>query len=58
MVDGDEWSRRVAFVAQRPAEVFALAAAWLDARPGIRAVGDVGWHRTADGHQLRIYFRD
>jgi hypothetical protein len=53
----EEWERRVVFVADSPAEAFAMAAAWLDRRPEIEALGDVGWHRTADGHQLRIYYR-
>ena len=53
----EEWERRVVFVGQTPAEAFAMAADWLDRRPEITALGDVGWHRTADGHQLRLYFR-
>jgi hypothetical protein len=53
----EEWERRVVFVADTPAEAFALAADWLDRRPDIEALGDVGWHHTADGHQLRLYYR-
>lgn len=53
----EEWERRVVFVGETPAEAFAMAAAWLDRRPEIVALGDVGWHRTADGHQLRVYYR-
>lgn len=53
----EEWERRVVFVGQTPAEAFAMAAEWLDRRPEIVALGDVGWHRTADGHQLRVYYR-
>ena len=54
----DEWARRMVFVGRTPAEAFAMAAAWLDRRPDIASVSDVGWHRTADGHQLRLYYRD
>ncbi|MET0415307.1 MAG: hypothetical protein ABW022_04725, partial [Actinoplanes sp.] len=53
----EEWERRVVFVGETPAEVFALAAEWLDRRPEIESIGDVGWHHTADGHQLRLYYR-
>jgi hypothetical protein len=53
----EEWERRVVFVGDTPAEVFALAADWLDRRPEIESLGDVGWHRTAEGHQLRLYYR-
>ncbi|NMO51357.1 hypothetical protein HH310_09165 [Actinoplanes sp. TBRC 11911] len=53
----EEWERRVIFVGDTPAEAFALAADWLERRPGIEAIGDVGWHHTADGHQLRLYYR-
>jgi hypothetical protein len=34
-----------------------MAADWLERRPGIETLGDVGWHHTASGHQLRIYYR-
>jgi hypothetical protein len=54
----EEWERRVAFVGRTPAEAFALAADWLGRRPDIDVLGDVGWHHTASGHQLRIYYRD
>ena len=53
----EEWERRVVFIGETPAEAFAMAAAWLERRPDITALGDVGWHRTADGHQLRVYYR-
>ncbi|WP_250008979.1 hypothetical protein [Actinoplanes sp. M2I2] len=53
----EEWERRVVFVGQTPAEAFAMAAAWLRRRPDITTLGDVGWHHTADGHQLRVYFQ-
>jgi hypothetical protein len=53
----EEWERRVVFVGQTPAEAFAMAAAWLERRPDITVLGDVGWHHTADGHQLRVYYR-
>lgn len=53
----EEWERRVIFLGDTPAEAFAQAAEWLDRRPDIEAIGDVGWHRTADGHQLRLYYR-
>jgi hypothetical protein len=53
----EEWERRVIFVGETPAEAFALAADWLDRRPDIEVLGDVGWHHTADGHQLRLYYR-
>lgn len=53
----EEWERRVVFVGETPAEVFALAADWLDERPEISSLGDVGWHHTAEGHQLRLYYR-
>nr|WP_296070978.1 hypothetical protein [uncultured Actinoplanes sp.] len=53
----EEWERRVVFVGETPAEAFALAADWLNGRPDIASLGDVGWHHTADGHQLRLYFR-
>ena len=53
----EEWERRVVFVADSPAEAFAMAAEWLERRPDIDVLGDVGWHHTANGHQLRIYFR-
>jgi hypothetical protein len=54
----EEWERRVSFVGQTPAEAFAMAAAWLERRPDVDVLGDVGWHHTASGHQLRIYYRD
>ncbi|GAA0511847.1 hypothetical protein Ade02nite_44480 [Paractinoplanes deccanensis] len=53
----EEWERRAVFIGRTPAEAFAMAAEWLERRPDIQALGDVGWHRTADGHQLRIYYR-
>ena len=53
----EEWERRVSFVGQSPAEAFAMAADWLERRPEIETLGDVGWHHTASGHQLRIYYR-
>jgi len=53
----EEWERRVSFVGRTPAEAFAMAADWLDRRPEIDVLGDVGWHHTANGHQLRIYYR-
>jgi hypothetical protein len=53
----EEWERRVSFIGATPAEAFAMAADWLERRPEIRTLGDVGWHHTASGHQLRIYFR-
>jgi hypothetical protein len=53
----EEWERRVSFVGRTPAEAFAMAADWLQRRPDIDVLGDVGWHHTANGHQLRIYFR-
>ena len=53
----EEWERRVSFVGRTPAEAFAMAADWLERRPDIDVLGDVGWHHTANGHQLRIYFR-
>jgi hypothetical protein len=53
----EEWERRVIFVGATPAEAFALAADWLEGRPDVKSLGDVGWHHTADGHQLRLYFR-
>jgi hypothetical protein len=53
----EEWERRVAFVGRTPAEAFAMAADWLAKRPDIDVLGDVGWHHTGSGHQLRIYYR-
>ena len=53
----EEWERRVSFVGRTPAEAFAMAADWLRRRPEVEVLGDVGWHHTAHGHQLRIYFR-
>ena len=53
----EEWERRVSFVGRTPAEAFAMAADWLQRRPEIDVLGDVGWHHTANGHQLRIYYR-
>jgi hypothetical protein len=53
----EEWERRVVFIGATPAEAFAMAADWLRRRPEITSLGDVGWHHTADGHQLRVYFR-
>ena len=53
----EEWERRVSFIGSTPAEAFAMAADWLSRRPEIETVGDVGWHHTANGHQLRIYYR-
>ncbi|XVV10555.1 hypothetical protein ACQP2X_37790 [Actinoplanes sp. CA-131856] len=53
----EEWERRVVFIGRTPAEAFAMATEWLTRRPDIEALGDVGWHRTADGHQLRLYYR-
>jgi hypothetical protein len=53
----EEWERRVSFVGKTPADAFAMAADWLERRPDIETIGDVGWHHTASGHQLRIYYR-
>jgi len=53
----EEWEKRVSFVGATPAEAFAMAADWLERRPEIETLGDVGWHHTANGHQLRIYYR-
>lgn len=53
----EDWERRVSFVGRTPAEAFALAAEWLERRPDIEVLGDVGWHHTSSGHQLRIYYR-
>ncbi|MBL7261927.1 hypothetical protein [Paractinoplanes lichenicola] len=53
----EEWERRVVFIGETPADAFAMAAAWLEKRPDITTLGDVGWHHTADGHQLRVYFQ-
>ncbi|WP_433295192.1 hypothetical protein ACQP2F_35140 [Actinoplanes sp. CA-030573] len=53
----EDWERRVAFVGRTPAEAFAMAADWLERRPDIDVLGDVGWHHTASGHQLRIYYK-
>ncbi|MEU8813217.1 hypothetical protein [Actinoplanes sp. NPDC048796] len=53
----EEWERRVVFIGRTPAEAFAMATEWLTRRPDVEALGDVGWHRTADGHQLRLYYR-
>lgn len=52
----EEWERRVSFVGGTPAEAFAMAAKWLKRHPEVGALGDVGWHHTAAGHQLRLYF--
>ncbi|HEX9998950.1 MAG TPA: hypothetical protein VGB74_00725 [Actinoplanes sp.] len=54
----EEWERRVVFVGETPAEAFELAAEWLARRPDLEFLADVGWHYTADGHQLRVYYRD
>ncbi|GIE92764.1 hypothetical protein Ari01nite_02290 [Paractinoplanes rishiriensis] len=53
----EEWERRVSFIGADPAEAFAMAAQWLERHPEVEALGDVGWHHTAAGHQLRIYYR-
>jgi hypothetical protein len=53
----EEWERRVSFVGGTPAEAFAMAAKWLKKHPEIGTLGDVGWHHTPTGHQLRLYFR-
>lgn len=53
----EDWERRVSFVGRTPAEAFALAADWLERHPDVDVLGDVGWHHTSSGHQLRIYFR-
>ncbi|GAA0574351.1 hypothetical protein GCM10010172_68720 [Paractinoplanes ferrugineus] len=53
----EEWERRVSFVGRTPADAFAMAADWLERRPDVETIGDVGWHHTASGHQLRIYYR-
>lgn len=53
----EEWERRISFVGRTPADAFAMAADWLERRPDIETIGDVGWHHTASGHQLRIYYR-
>src|SRR6185436_68012 len=51
--DVEDWERRVSFVGQTPAEAFAMAADWLERHPDIIALGDIGWHHTPTGHQLR-----
>ncbi|MEU4240294.1 hypothetical protein [Actinoplanes sp. NPDC026619] len=53
----EEWERRISFVGKTPADAFAMAADWLERRPDVETIGDVGWHHTASGHQLRIYYR-
>jgi hypothetical protein len=53
----EDWEKRVSFTGETPAEAFAMAAEWLERRPEIETLGDVGWHHTSSGHQLRIYYR-
>jgi hypothetical protein len=53
---GDEWVRVVAFGGSTPAEAFGKATAWLAGRPDV-ALTDLGWHATANGPQLRVYYR-
>lgn len=53
----EEWEKRISFIGDTPAEAFAMAADWLKRRPDIETLGDVGWHHTSTGHQLRIYYR-
>jgi hypothetical protein len=53
----EDWERRISFIGETPAEAFAMATEWLERRPDIETLGDVGWHHTANGHQLRIYYR-
>jgi hypothetical protein len=52
-----EWVRVVGFGGSTPAEAFGKATAWLAGHPGVVAVTDVGWQSTANGPQLRIYYR-
>src|SRR5262249_23553704 len=51
----EDWERRVSFIGKSPAEAFAMAADWLDRHPDVVSLGDIGWHHTPTGHQLRIY---
>jgi hypothetical protein len=53
----EDWERRISFIGQSPAEAFAMAADWLERHPDVVTLGDIGWHHTPTGHQLRIYFR-
>jgi len=55
--EDEDWSRRMSFAGDTPAQAFARAASWLSARPEVVAVSDVGWHSTADGFRLQIYYR-
>jgi hypothetical protein len=52
------WVHVVAFGGSTPAEVFGKATAWLAGNPDLVAIADVGWHPTANGSQLRIYYSD
>ena len=48
--------RLVTFGGSTPAEAFGQATAWLAGNPDLRTIADVGWHPTANGPELRIYF--
>ena len=47
--------RLVAFGGSTPAEAFGKATAWLAGHPDVAAI-DVGWHTTANGFELRLYY--
>ena len=55
-VGGGEWVRVVGFGGSAPAEAFGKATALLAGRPDV-AMTDLGWHATAHGPQLRVYYR-
>jgi hypothetical protein len=48
--------RLVTFGGSTPAEAFGQATAWLAGNPDLLTIADVGWHPTANGPELRIYF--
>jgi hypothetical protein len=52
----EERPYRATFTGGTPAEVFAMATAWLADRPGIFDVSDVGWASDSSAYRLRIYY--
>jgi hypothetical protein len=53
---GVDQVRVVAFRGSTPAEAFGQATAWLAGNPDLVMIADVGWHPTANGPELRIYY--
>ena len=54
VVDGP--IQQVVFTGPATADAFASAATWLSGRAAVVTVIDIGWHPTATGYQLRLYY--